>query len=110
MTHLEVTDENFEKEINTADKLVLVDFFAVWCGPCQVLGPILEKVGEQFKDKVVVLKANVDNTPINAQKYGVDKIPSISIFKNGKPVDGFVGLMPENEIIKWLESVIEKNK
>ncbi|MCX6720881.1 MAG: thioredoxin [Candidatus Staskawiczbacteria bacterium] len=110
MTHIELTDANFEKEVNSTDKFVLVDFFATWCGPCQVLGPILEKISEHFKDKVVVLKANVDGAPISAQKFGVEKIPTIVLFKNGKPVNGFVGLIPENEIKNWLKNIIENNK
>jgi thioredoxin len=103
-----LTDENFEKEINSTDKFVLVDFFAVWCGPCSILGPILDKVIEQFKESVVLMKANVDDTPQNAQKHGVEKIPTIVLFKNGKPVNGFTGLIPENEIKNWLKNIIEK--
>lgn len=98
-----LTDENFEKSLSSTDKFVVVDFFATWCGPCTVLGPILEKIGEQMKDKIVVMKADVDDVPVNAQKLGVEKIPSVFLFKNGKPVSGFVGLVPEPEIIKWIE-------
>ena len=108
MTHIELTDATFEKEVNSTDKFVLVDFFAVWCGPCQTLGPILERIGKHFEEKIVVMKANLDSAQVTAQKFGVEKIPTIILFKNGKPVNGFVGLIPENEIKKWLENIINK--
>ena len=112
---LHLTDANFEKEVATlgrsptgeADKFVLVDFFATWCGPCNTLGPILEKVTEQFKDKVVLAKVNVDEAPIASQKFNVDKIPCIALLKNGKQINGFVGLVPENSIKEWLENAIK---
>jgi thioredoxin 1 len=101
-----LTDENFEKEISATRKLVLVDFFATWCGPCSVLGPILEKIAEQFKENLVLIKVDVDKFPINAQKFGVDKIPMVILFKDGKPIDSFVGLVPENNIKEWIKSKI----
>ena len=104
-THL--TDENFEKEINATDKLVLVDFYADWCGPCKTLGPILEKIAEEMKDSLVLLKANVDNTPQNAGKFGVEKIPTIVLFKGGKVISGFVGLVPEQAIKEWIKNASE---
>lgn len=105
-----LTDENFEKSVNSTDKYVLVDFFAVWCGPCSVLGPILEKIGEQMKDNIIVMKANVDDAPLAAQKFGVEKIPSVYLLKNGKVVSEFVGLVPEPEIIKWIQENISQPK
>jgi len=104
-----LTDENFEKEINSADKPVLVDFFATWCEPCAMLAPVLEKIAGQFKEKIVLMKANLDDSPRAAQKFGVEKIPTVILFKNGKPVNGFVGLVPENSIKEWLENILEKN-
>jgi len=102
-----ITDENFEKEVNIANKFVLVDFFATWCGPCSVLGPILEKVAERFKEKLFLIKADVDKFPINAQRLGVDKVPTVILFKDGKPIDGFVGVMPEKNIENWLKNIVE---
>jgi len=104
---MNLTDENFEKEVNATDKFVLVDFFATWCGPCQVLGPVLDKVAEQFKEKVVLMKVNVDQAPQSAQKFGVEKIPTIVLLKNGKQINGFVGLIPEESIKNWLENAIK---
>lgn len=105
-----LTDANFEKETNISDKLVLIDFFATWCEPCQVLGPILEKIAEQFKDKIVLMKANLDDVPTTAQKFGVEKIPTVVLIKNGEPINGFVGLVPENSIKEWLENILKDNK
>ncbi|MCX6722276.1 MAG: thioredoxin [Candidatus Staskawiczbacteria bacterium] len=110
MTDLKITDAKFEEEIKIIDKLVLVDFFATWCGPCKVLGPILEKVAEHFKDKIVLIKANVDEFPITSQKFGVEKIPTVVLFKSGKPINGFVGLLPEKTIKDWLENTIKEAK
>ena len=104
-----LNDENFEKEINTqGDKFVLIDFFAVWCEPCSMLAPVLEKIAEEFKEKVVLMKVNIDNAPLAAQKFGVEKIPTVALTKNGKPVSGFVGLVPEQTIKNWLENIINK--
>jgi thioredoxin len=103
-----ITDENFEKEINK-DKPVLVDFFATWCEPCSMLAPILERLAEHFKGKVILVKANIDSAPIAAQKFGVEKIPTVILFKNGKPVSGFVGLLSETAIKSWLENMLSDN-
>lgn len=99
-----LTDENFEKEINGTNKLVLVDFFADWCGPCKMLAPVLEKVAEDMKEKIVLLKANLDDIPKTAGKFGVDRVPTVVLFKNGKPVSGFVGQAPEAAIKEWIEN------
>lgn len=104
-----LTDENFDKEINSTDKFVLVDFFAVWCEPCQILGPIIEKVADQFKDRVILMKANLDANPLAAQKFGVEKIPTVVLFKSGEPINGFVGLVPEKAIKEWLENLLKKH-
>jgi len=98
-----LTDENFEKEIQAPDKLVLVDFFAVWCEPCAVLDPILEKIAVDLKDKIVLVKVDLDNIPLTAQKFGIDRIPTVVLFKNGKPIGSFTGLRPEAAIKEWIE-------
>jgi len=103
-----LTDENFEKEVADSDKLVLVDFFATWCEPCTILAPILEKVAEDFKDKIILLKANLDDIPNTAGKFGVEKIPTVILFKLGKPISGFVGLASEQSIKEWLENTLKE--
>ena len=99
---LNLTDENFEKEISEAKLPVLVDFFADWCGPCKILGPVLDKIGEDFKEKIVFAKVDVGQAPNASGKFGVEKIPTVMLFKNSKPVGGFVGMADENDIKKWL--------
>lgn len=100
---IKLTDANFDTEINNAKKLVLVDFYADWCDPCTMLSPILEKVAEDMKDHIVLMKANVDETPINAGKFRVEGIPAVFLFKDGKAISGFVGLRHENAIKDWLK-------
>ena len=99
-----LTDKNFEQEITSTDKLVLVDFFATWCEPCTMLAPILEKVAEDLKDELVLMKANLDDAPEIAGKFGVEKIPTVILFKNGKAISGFVGLAPEESIKEWIKN------
>jgi thioredoxin len=104
-----LTDENFEKEIISTKKLVLVDFFATWCEPCSILAPILEKVAEDLKETIVLMKANLDQAQQTAGKFGVEKIPTVVLFKDGKPISGFVGVVPETSIKEWIENVIKEN-
>jgi ferredoxin-thioredoxin reductase catalytic chain len=102
-----LTDDNFEKEIKSADKLILVDFFATWCNPCFMLAPILDKIVDEFKEKVVLMKVDIDANPLIAQKFSIEQIPTVILFKNGKPVGGFVGLRTEEDIKDLLENVIK---
>lgn len=99
ITHVH-SNEEFNQEISQG--LVLVDFYADWCGPCQALGPILEKLSEEVDYKVV--KVNVDNLPDIAQQFQVVSIPTLIIFNNGEAVDKHVGVMQREEIKNWIES------
>lgn len=99
-----LTDENFEAEMKKSEKPVLVDFFAVWCEPCNMLGPVLEKVAEELKDRVILKKVNVDEFPKTSQKFKIDRIPAVFLFKNGNPASGFIGLKAENDIKTWLNN------
>ena len=101
-----LTDENFDKEIQAIDKPVLVDFFADWCGPCFVLGPILEKIADEFNGQFVLIKADLGSIPLTAQKFGVERIPTVILFKKGKPAGGFVGLRPKEGIEEWLKGAL----
>lgn len=105
-----LTDGNFEKEINNADKPVLVDFFTVWCQPCSVLAPILEKIIEGFGGKLILAKANLDDNPLTAQKFGINQIPTVVLFSNGKPISGFIGVRPEEVIKEWLGNIIKESE
>ncbi len=106
---IELTDQNFEEEIQRIDKPVLVDFFADWCTPCFVFTPILEKLAQEFEGKFILTKVNLDSLPLTAQKFGVDRIPTIILFKGGKPVSGFSGIRPEPIVKEWLENMLREN-
>ena len=100
---LALTDENFEKEILASPKPALVDFWMPGCGPCSLISPVLEKISHDFEEKLILAKVNLDTTPLTAQKYGITMTPTIILFKEGKPISGFIGIRPEDEIKQWLE-------
>ncbi len=97
------TDSSFEQDVIKAEKPVLVDFWAEWCGPCQALGPKLEEVAEAMSQKATIIKLNVDENPQTAAKYGVRSIPTMIIFKNGQDVDQIVGNVPKETIVSMLQ-------
>lgn len=101
---LEFTDANFDETVLQSDKPVLVDFWAEWCGPCRMVGPIVEEVANDFGDRAVVGKLNVDNNPNVAMKYGVRSIPTILFIKNGEVVDRQVGAVPKAVLTQKLEA------
>jgi len=92
---LEITDATFEEVVLKSDKPVLVDFWAAWCGPCRMVGPIIEELAEEFGDKAVVGKVDVDANQEFAAKYGVRNIPTVLVFKGGEVVDKQVGVAPK---------------
>ena len=98
MAEIIITEENFENEVLNSDKPVLVDFWAQWCGPCRMLGPIIEEIANDYEGKVKVGKVNVDEQPNLASKYGIASIPTVIVFKNGKPEKTLVGPRSKNEI------------
>ena len=95
---MEFTDQNFDQEVLQHDKLVVVDFWAPWCGPCQILGPIIAELTDEVKDIAKVGKLNVDENPETASKYGIMSIPTIKIFKDGKIVKEFVGVQQKDAL------------
>jgi len=102
-----LTDQNFEQIVKENNKPVLVDFFAEWCPPCKMLTPILEKLEEEFREKIIFAKVNVDICPLTSQKCGINPIPNVILFKQGKPAGNFVGLRTEEEIKTWLENLLK---
>ncbi|MCK5466769.1 thioredoxin [Candidatus Parcubacteria bacterium] len=103
---IEFTDQNFEEEVEKSELPVLVDFWAIWCGPCQMMGPIIEELAEKFDGKMKIGKLNVDENSETAGKYEVLGIPSLKFFKNGKVVDEITGLQPKEVIVEKIESLI----
>ena len=103
---LEFTDGNFEDLVLKSDKPVIVDFWAVWCGPCRIVGPIVQELGDEYGDKVLVGKLDVDHNPKTAMNYGIRNIPTILYFKNGEVVDKQVGAVPKAVLAKKLEALL----
>ena len=105
MTEIEVTDENFETEVIEKSKTtpVLVDFWASWCGPCQSLAPVLEKIAKDYEGKLIVAKAETDNNKTNAEKFSVMSIPAVKLIKDGKVIDEFTGAQTETDIKEFLD-------
>jgi thioredoxin 1 len=85
---------------------VLVDFWATWCGPCRIMGPVIEEVATEFEGRAVVGKVDVDEEGALAQRYGIMSIPTLILFKNGQPVDKRVGVTPKAEVVKMLNAVL----
>jgi thioredoxin 1 len=100
---VELTDANFTQEVLEEEVPVLVDFWAEWCGPCRIVGPIVDKLAEQYAGKVKVGKLNVDSNPKSATDYRVTGIPTLHLFKGGKVVDTVVGAVPEQHLVKMLD-------
>lgn len=101
---LKFTDDSFEEEVLKSDKPVLVDFWAEWCGPCRMVGPVVEELAGEYEGKAKVGKVDVDNNPEISTKYGIRSIPSLLIFKNGEVVDQIVGAVPKSQLKKQLEA------
>ena len=99
----EINSENFKEEVLANNELVVVDFFANWCGPCRKLAPILEEVETELSSKVKFTKINTDDNLETAKQYQVSGLPTLMVFKNGEPVERLVGLMPKSSIITNIE-------
>ena len=100
----EFTDSNFDAEVLKSDKPVLVDFWAPWCGPCKMVGPIIEKLSAELKDTVKIGKLNVDDSTAVATEYGIQSIPTMILFKGGKPVAQTMGFQPEPKLRAFIDA------
>lgn len=100
---IEITDSNFEEVINS-DKPVLVDFWAEWCGPCKMIGPVVEELASDYEGKAVIGKVDVDNNPEVSAKFGIRSIPTLLVFKGGEIVDKQIGAVPKGVLSQKLDA------
>ncbi|WP_075603406.1 thioredoxin [Saccharicrinis aurantiacus] len=103
---VEVTDANFEELVLKSDKPVLVDFWAEWCGPCRMVAPVVKELAEDYGDKAVITKMDVDANPETSVKFGIRNIPTILFFKNGEVVDKQVGAVPKTSLATKLDALL----
>jgi thioredoxin 1 len=101
-----LTDDNFESEVLQSDKPVLVDFWAAWCGPCRMVGPIVEELVGEYDGRAKICKLDVDTAQKTAQEYGVRSIPTLLIFNGGKVADQVIGAVPKGQITEKLDGVL----
>ncbi|MBD3238181.1 MAG: thioredoxin [Candidatus Moranbacteria bacterium] len=102
----ELKDSNFEQQVKDHQGVVLVDFFAPWCGPCQMMAPIIDEVAEKFQGKIKIMKMNTDQNPNTAQEYQIASIPTLIFFKNGKEDERLIGAYDRESLINKIEEKI----
>ena len=103
---LEITKDNFEAEVQNAQKPVLIDFWATWCGPCKMIAPEIEKIANQYADQLTVGKVNVDEQPELAQRFSVQSIPTVMLFNGGSRVTEFVGYRKADELSALIDNAL----
>lgn len=103
---LDVTDESFAEEIENADGLTMVDFWAEWCGPCRMVSPIVEELAGEYEGRLKVMKMNVDDNPQTPSRYGVRGIPNLILFKAGQVADQIVGAVPKGHLVKAIDRTL----
>ena len=103
---LEITDSNFEETVLKSDKPVMVDFWAAWCGPCRMVGPIIDELSEEYEGKAIIGKVDIDSNQQYAAQFGVRNIPTVLVFKDGELVDRKVGVSSKNDYAKAIDKLI----
>ena len=103
MATIKISDDTFENEVITKGKPIIVDFWAEWCGPCKQIGPILEDLSDEYKEKITIGKLDVDENPEIASKYQIRGIPTMLLFKNGELKATKVGASTKSNIVSWIE-------
>ena len=106
MPILNVKDKDFKEKVLEANKPVLCDFWAEWCGPCKQISPILYELAEDYKEKILIAKVNIDENPEAPSNYGIMSIPTLILFKNGKSISSQIGLVDKDSLTKWLNENI----
>jgi thioredoxin 1 len=104
MSTVKVTDANFKSEVMGADRPVVVDFWAEWCGPCKMIAPILDELADQYKDKIRIAKLNIDDNPATPPKFNIRGIPTLILFKNGTVEAQKVGAVTKSQLAAFLDS------
>ncbi len=104
ITH--VSDDSFESDVLKSPQLVLVDYWAEWCGPCKQIAPALEEIADEMDASITVAKLNIDDNPVTPTKFGVRGIPTLMLFKDGRVAATKVGALPKGKLVEWIESVL----
>ncbi|MDG1219750.1 MAG: thioredoxin [Flavobacteriaceae bacterium] len=104
---LEITDSSFEETVLKSEKPVMVDFWAAWCGPCRMVGPIIDEISSEYENKAIVGKVDIDSNQEFAAKYGVRNIPTVLVFNNGELVDRHVGVAPKDTYAAALDNLLK---
>lgn len=105
---IHVTDTDFDQMVLSADKPVLVDFWAPWCMPCRIVAPALEQIASERKDELTIAKINIDENPLIAERYGIMSIPTLVVFNNGEAIEGTVGAVPYGPLNEWVGSLLDR--
>ena len=107
MHPIEITDANFEQEVTKSELPVLIDFWAVWCGPCKMIAPLVEELAGEYEGKIKIGKVDVDSNPQISMNYGIRSIPTLLVFKDGKVVDQIIGAVPKQAIASKLDAQLQ---
>jgi len=110
MAVFEVTDVTFDEQVAKSEGVTVVDFWAPWCGPCRMVGPVIEELAGEYEGKVRFAKMNVDDSPTTAGAFGIRSIPTIAFFRDGEPVGGVVGAYPKEALQQVIEDVLAKKE
>ena len=109
MKPIEITDATFQQEVMESEKPVLVDFWAIWCGPCKMIAPVVEEIARDYEGKLKVGKIDVDNNPEIAMRFGIRSIPTLMVFKGGKVVEQIIGALPKRNLLDKVTPHISVN-
>lgn len=105
----QITDTTFDKEVLESNKLVLVDFWAAWCGPCKMVAPVIDEIADEYREAIKVVKVNTDENPSTAASYGIRSIPTLLIFNEGHIIDTIIGAIPKSTVVNRIQECLKGN-
>jgi len=105
----QITDTTFDKEVLESKTLVLVDFWAAWCGPCKMVAPVIDEIADEYREAIKVVKVNTDENPSTAASYGIRSIPTLLIFNNGHIIDTIIGAIPKSTVVNRIQECLKGN-